>query len=127
MEFEKELIDKAFEECYGLFDSALSAIYNQDKGLQKGVKNTLKLRTGLRKHLFKNLPRTLITFCDERLYYKAFSKQRKELRGYWDKESEYSWYEFIIRKEYERKNNTVIYMTERKTHPSECGWDVSDH
>ena len=20
-----------------------------------------------------------------------------------------------------------IYMTERKTHPSECGWDVSDH
>jgi hypothetical protein len=23
--------------------------------------------------------------------------------------------------------NTRIYMTERKTHPSECGWDVSDH
>ena len=20
-----------------------------------------------------------------------------------------------------------FYMTERKTHPSECGWDVSDH
>ena len=21
----------------------------------------------------------------------------------------------------------IFYMTERKTHPSECGWDVSDH
>lgn len=22
---------------------------------------------------------------------------------------------------------TAVYKTERKTHPSECGWDVSDH
>ena len=26
-----------------------------------------------------------------------------------------------------RKKPYEIYMTERKTHPSECGWDVSDH
>ena len=26
-----------------------------------------------------------------------------------------------------KKSGALFYMTERKTHPSERGWDVSDH
>lgn len=97
MEFETGLIQKTFNDCYGLYDSTLKAIYENDKLKQEAIRDTLERRTGLRKTIFIDLPRMIDTYVET-----LCPKDRKEIRKQWNEQkTEKDWYLFLIKKHIE--------------------------
>lgn len=54
MNFETNLIDRAFKACYGLQDSLDKAIKTKDKLLYEACINSLQINSGLRKEYLTN-------------------------------------------------------------------------
>src|SRR5690606_42075650 len=93
-------IGKVFNDCYGLFDSAIKAVATNDKLMETIIKETLAYRTGFRVGYFHDLPKIIDLCANDKLNLKSFTEQRKFVRREFSNSDEKDGFKYLIKQEY---------------------------